>query len=73
MHLTRPGEDGRALLVLPPVQWDPGRAAAPALLAGLLDSPWLDLGTPRRPADQAPPAALATGAAVHPRHRHVPS
>ena len=65
MHLTRPGEDRRSLLVLPPVQWDPRRATAPAMLAGLLNSPWLDLGPPR-PADVAPPAPLATRSAVIP-------
>ena len=66
MLLTRPGEDRRSLLVLPPVQWDPQRATAPAMLAGLLDSPWLDLGTPRRATDVAPPAPLATGSTVIP-------
>lgn len=66
LHLTRPGEEGRSLLVLPPIQWDPRRATAPAMLAGLLASPWLELGTAQGPSDTPPGAQLAARAAVLP-------
>ena len=66
LHLSRPGEEGRSLLVMPPLQWDPRRATAPALLDGLLASPWLDLDTAQPPSERPPGAALAAGAAVLP-------
>lgn len=66
LHLSRPGEEGRSLLVMPPVQWDPRGATAPAMLSGLLASPWLDLGTAQRPSGSPPGAPLAAGASVLP-------
>lgn len=46
IHLTRPGEAGRALLVLPPITWEPARGTAQGLLDALTTSPWLHLTDP---------------------------
>lgn len=66
LHLTRPGEADRSLLVLPPTHWSPSVGLAPALLSSLVDSPWLDLGPPDRPSGRLPGAQLATSAATLP-------
>lgn len=47
LYLTRPADEGRALLLLPPVHWDPSRGVPETMLASVLDSPWLELSTPR--------------------------
>lgn len=72
VHLERPFDGRRSLLLLPPADWDPG-AGAEAVLAALGSAPWLQLtsadGLPRpgswSPAldpDVAPlPAGLASG------------
>lgn len=46
LYLTRPAEQGRALLVLPPIHWSPSRGVPETVLAALLDSPWLSFTTP---------------------------
>lgn len=67
LHLTRPGESGRALLVLPPVHWDPARGSATAILDALLDSPWLDLRAPEDAEPGTTPRVdLSTAAAALP-------
>lgn len=67
LHLTRPGEAGRSLLVLPPVHWDPARGTAPAILDALMESPWLELTAPAAvEPGSTPRAALAVSAAALP-------
>jgi hypothetical protein len=67
LHLTRPGEAGRSLLVLPPIQWDPARTVAPAMLDALVSSPWLSLTGPQGVAPGlAPRTELSTEVAVLP-------
>lgn len=69
LHLTRPGESGRSLLVLPPVQWDPVAGTGTAMLRALDASPWLSLGDltgvqPRGEAQLASRSATLPGSIV---------
>lgn len=68
LHLTRPSEGGRSLLVLPPIQWDPDPGTAGAVLAALRASPWLELTGPAEaePAGVTRRTALSTAAAALP-------
>ncbi len=51
LYLTRPAEQGRSLLVLPPVHWSPSRGVPETVLTALLDSPWLAMTTPASAAE----------------------
>ncbi len=46
IYLEKPGTSGRPLLMLPPIDWDPGTSVPGALLDQLLRAPWLELSTP---------------------------
>lgn len=46
LYLARPAEQGRGLLVLPPIHWSPTRGVPELMVSALLDSPWLTLTTP---------------------------
>lgn len=67
LHLTRPAESDRTLLVMPPVEWDPGRGVATAMLSALRDSPWLELAAPQGSISDAVSALdLSTAGAAPP-------
>lgn len=74
MFFQAPATSGRPLLILPPADWDPDRRFATALIDGLGEARWLQLGRaakqtvaagarPRRAALAAPPDPLTAALA----------
>lgn len=52
-YLVAPTVPDRGLVLLPPMTWQPSPTTATAVLRGLTNAPWIDLGSPARIASDA--------------------
>jgi hypothetical protein len=52
-YLVAPDDPDRGLVLLPPRTWQPSPTTATAVLRGLTNAPWIELGSPARLASEA--------------------